>query len=401
MAKQLEKTVKELFKWTSISLVIGTGIGLLASFFLMSLALVTKIREANLWIILFLPFSGMLFMHLYLKYSRESLGGNNLVIRQGQGATGNVPWQMLPLTLFGTITTHLFGGSVGREGTAVQMGGALAEATGKLFRVSQKDRWLLIICGISGGFSAVFGTPVAGAIFSFEVLKRAKFKGTSFVVSLLTALIANQVATLAGATHSLYQLGEVPKTTLRVFGYVLVFSVIFGLVSRSFAFSVSFIKKLYQKLIVNEVLRIGFGACLVLLLAGCYGTSRYLGLSLPILSDAFQGSQPTFDFLNKFIFTVLSLGAGFQGGEVTPLFEIGASLGSLLGQLSQLPVGFVAGLGFVSVFAGATKTPVASFFMALELFGVSAAGWFLLGSFISVLASGKKGIYESQLRETS
>ncbi|MGO3749442.1 chloride channel protein [Vagococcus salmoninarum] len=280
-------------------------------------------------------------------------------------------------------------------------GGALAEATGKLFRVSQKDRWLLIICGISGGFSAVFGTPVAGAIFSFEVLKRAKFKGTSFVVSLLTALIANQVATLAGATHSLYQLGEVPKTTLPVFGYVLVFSVIFGLVSRSFAFSVSFIKKLYQKLIVNEVLRIGFGACLVLLLAGCYGTSRYLGLSLPILSDAFQGSQPTFDFLNKFIFTVLSLGAGFQGGEVTPLFEIGASLGSLLGQLSQLPVGFVAGLGFVSVFAGATKTPVASFFMALELFGVTAAGWFLLGSFISVLASGKKGIYESQLRGIS
>lgn len=390
---------KKWGKWLGVTLLIGTGIGSLSAFFLTSLNFVTKIREANNWLILFLPLAGLLFTWLYIHFGGEASRGNNLVIDQANGGSESVPWQMMPLTLFGTISSHLFGGSVGREGTAVQMGGVIAEYVGKLWQIEKSDRYLLMMCGISGGFSSVFGTPLAGTVFSLEVLAIGKLSTKGLVPSLMTALIANQVTTLWGVGHTRYEMGVVPDTTFRLIFLICLFAIIFGLVSRLFSRSIVWLKEIYLIFIPNPLWRVVVGSVMILILVAFFQTSRYLGLSLPLLTDAFNGQQQTFDFINKLVFTVFSLGAGFQGGEVTPLFEIGATLGSSLAQLTAIPIGFVAALGFVGVFSGATNTPLACFVMGIELFGNSGAVWFLVVCVISNLFSGPEGIYSAQLKD--
>lgn len=386
-------------KWLLALSMIGSGAGSLAAFFLKSLSVVTGVREANRWLILFLPLCGILVSWLYQRFGKNANRGNNLIIEQANGGDEPVPWQMIPLTLFGTVATHLFGGSVGREGTAVQMGGALAEYIGKLCRISVSNRRLLMMCGISGGFSAVFGTPLAGALFSIEVLVIGKLATKGLIPSLITALIANRVALLWGVKHTHYAMGSIPQTSVRLVMLIILFGCLFGLVSRLFSRSIVWLKALYARLIPNSLWRIGIGASMVLVLVVVFQSTRYLGLSLPLLADAFNGNQHPWDFLNKLIFTVFSLGAGFQGGEVTPLFEIGATLGSSLAQLTNLPVAFIAALGFIAVFAGATNTPFACFVMGIELFGSQGAVWLLLVSVMSCLSSGSRGIYSSQVKD--
>lgn len=397
MGMNCMKALKSLVKWLGVTLLIGIGSGSLSAFFLTSLTFVTRVREANSWLIVFLPLAGVVFTWLYLRFGGQASRGNNLVIEQANGGGEPVPWQMIPLTLFGTIATHLFGGSVGREGTAVQMGGTIAEYVGKIWHIEKADRYLLMICGISGGFSGVFGTPLAGTIFSLEVLAIGKLS-TGLIPSLMTALIADRVTTFFGVGHTRYEMGVVPETTLKLVVLIGVFAVIFGLVSRLFSRSIVRLKQIYLQFIPNPLWRAAVGASVVLFLVLLFQSTRYLGLSLPLLSDAFNGTQHPFDFINKLIFTVFSLGAGFQGGEVTPLFEIGATLGGTLAQLTSLPVGFVAALGFVGVFAGATNTPLACFIMGIELFGSRATVWLLAVCFISYLCSGGEGIYSSQLK---
>ncbi|WP_314059775.1 chloride channel protein [uncultured Vagococcus sp.] len=392
-------TLKNGGKWLGVTLLIGIGSGSLSAFFLTSLSVVTKVREANSWLILFLPVAGLIVTWLYIRFGGEACHGNNLVIDQANGGSESVPWQMMPLTLFGTISSHLFGGSVGREGTAVQMGGVVAEYVGKLWQITKADRYLLMMCGISGGFSSVFGTPLAGTVFSLEVLAIGKLSTKGLVPSLMTALIANHVTTLWGVRHTRYEMGVVPDTTFRLIFLICLFAIIFGLVSRLFSRSIVWLKEIYLIFIPNPLWRVVVGSVMILILVAFFQTSRYLGLSLPLLTDAFNGQQQTFDFINKLVFTVFSLGAGFQGGEVTPLFEIGATLGSSLAQMTALPIGFVAALGFVGVFSGATNTPLACFVMGIELFGSGGAVWFLVVCVISFLFSGQEGIYSAQLKD--
>lgn len=395
---QVMKTVRVGGKWLIITALIGIGSGSLSAFFLTSLTFVTRVRQTNSWLLLFLPMCGFLFAWAYQRFGGNAIRGNNLIIEQANGGEEPIPWQMLPLTLFGTLMTHLFGGSVGREGTAVQMGGVVSAYVGKLFRISLENRSLLMMCGISGGFSSVFGTPLAGTLFSLEVLRIGRLSTKGLAPSLMTALIANQVTTLWGVGHTRYDMGVVPETTVRLIGLIILFGVIFGLTSRLFSRSIVRLKSLYAQLFSNSIWQAGIGAVVVLVLVLLCQSTRYLGLSLPLLTDAFNGNQLPFDFINKLIFTVFSLGAGFQGGEVTPLFEIGATLGSNLAQLTHLPIGFVAALGFIGVFAGATNTPLACFIMGIELFGSAGAVWLLLVCVISYLCSGSEGIYSSQLK---
>lgn len=390
--------LKTISKWLGIIICIGGGSGSLSAFFLTSLSFVTAVREANSWLIFCLPLAGVLFTWLYLRFGGNASRGNNLIIDQANGGEESIPWQMLPLTLFGTLTTHLFGGSVGREGTAVQMGGTIAEYVGKLWHIEERHRYLLMICGISGGFSAVFGTPIAGTIFSLEVLAIGKLSTKGLIPSLMTALLANFVTTFFGVEHRRYEMGSIPHTNLKLIGLICAFAIIFGLTSRLFSRGIAKLKQLYRQLFPNPFWRAAIGSGVVLLLVFLYQSTRYLGLSLPLLTDAFNGEQLPFDFLNKLLFTVFSLGAGFQGGEVTPLFEIGATLGSTLAQMSALPVSFVAALGFVGVFAGATNTPLACFIMGIELFGSEGAAWLLIVCVISYLCSGGEGIYSAQLK---
>ena len=285
---------------------------------------------------------------------------------------------------------------MGREGTAVQMGGAVAGLLTKWFTFSKKERSLLIICGISAGFSSIFGTPWAGTIFSLEVLALSSFSLVGLLPSLMTAFWANSVATFLGASHTRYPIGEIPAWSFKLFFYLIIFGLLFGLTSRLFSQSLHFLKKLGQTYCPNPLIRIGLGSLIVVMLIFNFHGLRYSGISLELLRDAFNGQAAPFDFMYKLALTVLSLGSGFQGGEVTPLFEIGATLGSNLALLSDLPIGFVAALGFIGVFAGASNTPVASFVMGVEIFGFDAALSMLLICLLSYSLSGRRGIYTSQ-----
>ncbi|MTD38725.1 voltage-gated chloride channel protein [Erwinia sp. CPCC 100877] len=390
-----------MLKWLIITALIGIAMGGLSAFFLKSLEFVTNVRSENSWLLFLLPVSGGIFAFLYNKYGGNAIRGNNLVIEQANGNAENIPLRLIPLTLFGTITTHLFGGSVGREGTAVQMGGSVADAIGRLFKLANVEREIVIISGISAGFSSVFGTPLAGTVFGLEVLVIGRMRSEAIFPSFFAAFFANSVAEALGAHHTHYFMGRIPEWSIPLFVKLFVAGIIFGLVGWLFSRSIVWLKTFYAKQMKNVVWRNFIGGAVVVAVALILQTQRYLGLSLPLLKEAFAGSNHWYDFIGKLFFTALSLGAGYQGGEVTPLFEIGATLGSSLAPLLNVSIPFLAGLGFIGVFSGATNTPIACFIMGIELFGGEAALFFFMICLISFMCSGNTGIYSSQKTEVA
>ncbi|WP_281529286.1 voltage-gated chloride channel family protein [Enterococcus faecium] len=399
MEKQLPSPMRILvymLKWLVITAILGIFMGSLSAFFLNSLTVVTDIRLSHPWLLYLLPVSGALFAYLYAYHGGLSSRGNNLVIDQGNGGEEKIPLRLIPLTLFGTITTHLFGGSVGREGTAVQMGGALADNTARLFRLDKSEREILIISGISAGFSSVFGTPLAGTLFGLEVLAIGKVRTEAIFPSFFAALFANFMTESYGVSHLHYQMGVIPEWSMFLFFKVFVAGIAFGLIGWVFSRSIVFLKARYAQWIPHPIWRNTIGGAVVVAAALILQTQRYLGLSLPLLQESFNGQAHVYDFIGKLFFTVLSLGAGYQGGEVTPLFEIGATLGAALAPLLHVSVPFLAGLGFIGVFSGATNTPIACFVMGIELFGSQAAVYFFMICLISFMCSGNSGIYSAQ-----
>lgn len=385
-----------MVKWLVITACLGVLMGGLSAFFLNSLTVVTDLREAHTWLLYLLPVSGALFAFLYQRYGGNASRGNNLVIDQGNGGEEKIPLRLIPLTLFGTITTHLFGGSVGREGTAVQMGGALAENLARGLKLSPIEREVLVISGISAGFSSVFGTPLAGTLFGLEVLAIGKMRTEAIFPSFFAALFANFVTERIGVTHIHYKMGEIPGWSPALFGKLMVAGIAFGIIGWVFSRSIVFLKKWYLKWFKHPITRNFIGGGIVVVVAMILQTQRYLGLSLPLLQDAFAGKAHAYDFIGKLGFTVLSLGAGYQGGEVTPLFEIGATLGATLAPILHVSIPFLAALGFIGVFSGATNTPIACFVMGIELFGGESASFFFMICLISFMCSGNNGIYSAQ-----
>ncbi len=395
--EEVQKAGKYLVTWIFLGSLVGVVMGFLSYFFLTSLQFVTQIRSGSPWLLLGLPVVGFIFSFLYVRFGKNAIGGNNLVIRQANGGNEKIPLRLIPLTLFGTLATHLFGGSVGREGTAVQMGGSVADFFSGLFHVTGIKREVLIASGMAAGFSSVFGTPLAGTIFALEVLVVGKIRSEALLPALIASLVANYVTLSLGANHVHYAMGQAPDFSLLLMGKLFLAALCFGLMARVFAKSIGYLKKFYTKIWPNPVLRQTLGAVIVVLFFLLLSGQRYEGLSTELLSDAFSGQQHAIDFVGKLFYTVLSLGAGFQGGEVTPLFEIGATLGANLAPILAISVPFLAGLGFIGVFAGATNAPVACFLMGIELFGGDYALYFMWVAVIAVFASGKAGIYSAQI----
>ncbi|QWU18185.1 voltage-gated chloride channel family protein [Paenibacillus sophorae] len=391
-----------LLKWVAL----GSGVGILSgtasAFFLKSLDYVTDLRMANPWLLFLLPLGGALVSFLYLKVGKNSGKGNNLILEQINNGNETIPLRMAPLVLFGTLITHLFGGSAGREGTAVQMGGSLAEWFGRILRVRSLDRKILLICGISGGFGSIFGTPLAGTVFGLEVLAIGLISHEALIPAFVAAFTGNLVTTsFWGVSHTHYHIGEVPGLTWIVVLKVVLASILFGLTSIAFSELTHALKKGYTKLFKNPMLKSAVGGVVIIGLVYLLGTRDYLGLGIPLIQSSFTETVSPFAFLGKLVFTSLTLGAGFQGGEVTPLFAIGATLGNALSGFLHLYAPFLAGLGFISVFCGATNTPIACFLMGIELFGSDAAIYMFIACLVSYLFSGHTGIYTSQLIGTS
>lgn len=384
-------------KWIVLGSFVGLMTGSASAFFLYSLDYVTSLRMENPWLLFFLPLGGAVVSYLYYKFGKSSTKGNNLILEQIHGGTESVPLRMAPLVLIGTLITHLFGGSAGREGTAVQMGGSLSEWFGKLIRVTPADRKILLICGISGGFGSIFGTPLAGTLFGLEVLAIGLISHQALLPAFVASLVGNLTATsLWGVSHLHYPIGDIPALSFMVILKVILASILFGLTSRLFSELTHSLKRWYSYFFRNPMIKSAIGGIIIIGLVYLLGTRDYLGLGLPLIEASFTGEVSPLAFLGKILFTSLTLGAGFQGGEVTPLFAIGATLGNALSGWIGLYAPFLAALGFIAVFCGATNTPIACFIMGIELFGGEGAVYMFMACVISYLFSGHSGIYTSQ-----
>jgi H+/Cl- antiporter ClcA len=386
---------KFMLKWLLIAGTVGILSGSASALFLTSLNLVTETRIQHPWLLWLLPAGGALVSLLYLKIGKDSGRGNNLIIEQIHSGNGAVPLRMAPLVFFGTLTTHLFGGSAGREGTAVQMGGSLSEWVGKLFKLQPADRKIILMCGISSGFGAVFGTPLAGTIFSLEVLAIGVISYEALLPCFIASYVGHLVTTAWGVSHIHYSIGIVPALEWLLLVKIVAASVLFGLAALLFTQLTRWLKLLFSKRI-NPVFKSVIGGFIIIALVYVFGTREYLGLGIPLIQQSFQEAVSPLVFLLKTLFTAITLGTGFQGGEVTPLFVIGSTLGSALAGLLAMPIPLLTAIGFVSVFSGAAKTPIACFIMGIELFGSEAAVYLFIGCVISFLCSGRIGIYEAQ-----
>jgi H+/Cl- antiporter ClcA len=305
---------------------------------------------------------------------------------------------MAPLILLTTVMTHLFGGSAGREGTAVQMGGAWAAAVSRRMRLDRTVTQLALMAGISGGFAGVFGTPVAGTIFGMEVMALGTLQWTGIVPCAVAAFAAKYTVDLTGVTHAHYAVASgIPAFNPGILGKVLVAAIAFGMAAAAFSEMTVLIEGWSKRFLPETRVRTAVGGVVVIACTLALGTRLYNGLSLPLLATATHGADvPSFAFAAKLALTAITLGFGFKGGEVTPLFVIGATLGSSMAHLTLAPPDFLAALGFVAVFAAAANTPLACIAMGAELFGMSGTPWYALAVIVAYVASGHRGIYYAQ-----
>jgi len=396
--KQLQyiALIQFLLKWLLMALFIGISIGAASALFLISLEWATNYREANTQIIWLLPIAGFLIGASYHYYGKSVVRGNNQIIDEYHTPKKVIPFKMAPLVLLGTLGTHLFGGSAGREGTAVQIGAAIADQLSRFFPIKSLERKILLVMGISAGFAAVFGTPLAGAIFALEVLIIGRLRFEALVPSILVAIIADIACKYFGGTHTMYNVTNVPDMSLLNIIIACIAGIFFGIIARIFSKSTHFWSSQFKKL-EYPPLRPVIGGLIIALAVYFMGSTRYIGLGVPIIVESFTQQGLPYDFLLKLIFTTFTLGAGFKGGEVTPLFYIGATLGNVLVWILPLPMDLLAAMGFVAVFAGATNTPIACTLMGIELFGIETGQYIAIACFISFIFSGHSGIYSSQI----
>ncbi len=388
--------VPYLARWLLLSCILGTLSGTASAVFLYALERATDMRVAHAWLLWLLPVAGFVTGWVYHRVGKSVEGGNNLLIDEIHDPQKIVPKRMAPLVLVATVVTHLFGGSAGREGTAVQMGGALADRVTQCFGLERDDRRILLMGGIAAGFSSVFGTPLAGAIFGLEVLAIGRLRYDALLACIASSLVADQVCRAWGIHHTVYSIAFVPAVSPLGLGSVIVAGIAFGIVGMLFADATHATSAFIKRKISYAPMRPFIGGIVVAVAATLLNVPQYLGLGIPTIVEAFKGPLPAYDFAGKFAFTVVTLASGFKGGEVTPLFYIGATLGNALAHVLALPVPVLAGLGFVAVFAGAANTPIASTVMAIELFGVDIGVYAALACVVAYLFSGHTGIYRAQ-----
>ena len=382
-------------KWVVFSLIVGTIVGLCGTAFYYGMTLVTLVRVQNPRLIFLLPIGGLIIVGLYHLLHDEKDTGTNLVISAIHSGD-NLPFRMAPLIFISTLITHLFGGSSGREGAALQIGGSIGNALGKLFRFDEKDKHVMIMCGMSAAFSALFGTPMAAAIFSMEMVSVGIMYYIALVPCVISSLVAHGIAVYFGVSNELFLIDDIPSFGILSSIKISVLAILCALVSILFCVVLHQSEALYKKFFKNPYLRVFAGGCIIVVLTLLVGNQNYNGTGINIIEKCLDGSVRPEAFLLKIIFTALTLGAGYKGGEIVPSFFTGAAFGCLFGNLLGFSPTLCTAVGMTSVFCGVTNCPITSLLISFELFGYDGMPYFLLSVAFSYMLSGYFGLYRSQ-----
>jgi H+/Cl- antiporter ClcA len=383
--------------WLSLGALVGVIAGAASALFLFALQRVTDFRTSHELIVYGLPVAGLILGWVYERFGHSIAGGANLIIDTIHDEGPCLPLRMAPMVLVGTVLTHLFGGSAGREGTAVQMGASLADTALRYLKLTGALRRQVLAAGVAGGFGSVFGTPVAGALFGLEFVTRGRIEYAALLPALTAAVIGDLTTRALGISHSVYPVPAVLALSPLLLLKWLVFALALSLATRAFVELTHFLKAQGVARIPRLPLRMFVGGATVVVLWRLVGTSDYLGLGVPTILRAFSDANlPPSAFALKILFTAVTLGAGFLGGEVTPLFFVGAALGNVLARALGLPLAMGAGVGLAAVFAAAAKTPLALSVMAVELLGASLFPHAAIVCALCYLLTGRRGIYSAQ-----
>jgi chloride channel protein, CIC family len=386
-----------LAQWIGLGALVGVGCGAASAVFLFLLAEVTGYRDGHKLLVYGLPLAGLAIGTLYARVGQPIRAGNNLVIDTIHDDGPELPFRMLPMVLAGTVLTHLFGGSAGREGTAVQMGASFADYVSHRAKLGQPLRRQLLAAGVAGGFGSVFGTPIAGAVFGLELVVLGRIEYEALVPALVASIVGDLTTRGLGIVHTAYPAAPHVELTPLLCAQWLVFALAVALVSAGFIELTHALQRAGERHVPQLGLRMAIGGALVVVLWRVIGTSDYLGLGVPMILRAFSDpSVPAWAFAAKLVFTAITLGAGFLGGEVTPLFFIGAALGGVLAPVLGIPRELGAGVGLAAVFAAASNTPLALSIMAVELLGANILPHVMIVCVVAYLATGHRSIYPSQ-----
>lgn len=390
--------MKTLGLWLVLGAVVGVLCGAASALFLWLLELATDFRLAHETIVFALPVAGLVIGWIYERFGSSIKAGSNLVIDTIHDDGPEIPARMAPMVLIGTVLTHLFGGSAGREGTAVQMGASLTDWLAHRLAFIRPLRRHLLAAGVAGGFGSVFGTPIAGTVFGLEFIVLGRMEYEALLPALVASLVGDLVTRGLGIEHAIYPHVELEPLTLVLFAKWLVFAAAIALCTVVFIELTHAIKKQGARL--RLPLRMAVGGAAVVALWQLVGTSDYLGLGVPMILRAFTDyDYPSAAFALKLVFTAVTLGAGYLGGEVTPLFFVGAALGNTAAHWLGLPLPLAAAVGLSAVFGAAAKTPLALSIMAVELVGAAAFPHALIVCVLAYLLTGKRSIYPSRFRD--
>lgn len=392
--KQIKQRYFIFFKWFILASIVGLIVGTFSTLFHFAIEKATLLRMSYSYLIYFMPLAGLIIVFLY-NITRQPDELNTNLVLECVRSSKHLPLIMAPLIFISTVLTHLVGGSSGREGAALQLGGSLSTYIGERLHLDENDLRILTMCGMSAAFSALFRTPIGATIFSMEVISVGIMYYVALVPCTIAAVVGYAISGYFGVSATRYPLSFITSLNFVTLFQVVVLGVLCALLSILFCKTLHMVHALYSKYFKNPYLRICMGSFFVIVLTHFINSTDYLGAGMPIIENALNGHVFPFAFLLKIIFTALTLGAGFKGGEIVPSFFVGATFGAIIGPLLGLPASFSASLGLIALFCGVTNCPMTSFILSTEIFGGGGI-YFMLIIATSYMLSGYSGLYTKQ-----
>ncbi|MBS4961284.1 MAG: chloride channel protein [Clostridiales bacterium] len=393
--KSTKDNIKTFSKWMIIATIVGIMVGVVGSIFHIAVEWATESRMEHWYLLFFLPVGGALIAFLYKTCGMDKEKGTNAVLMAVRSAE-MVSFKTAPLIFISTVITHWLGGSSGREGAALQLGGSIAGTIGRSLHLKEQDMRIITICGMSAGFSALFGTPVASVVFAMEVVHVGVMQYSAIVPGMLASAFSFLVAHYFGIEPTAFFIMGIPKLSAVSIFQVLALAIACAVVSVIFCLAMKYVSKFYKVYIPNKVIRGAVGGIVVIVLTFLVGSYDYNGAGMDVITRALQGEARAEAFLLKILFTSVTLCAGFKGGEIVPAFFTGATFGNVAGKVLGLHPSFSAGIGLIAVFCGVTNCPLTSMFLSIELFGVNGLIFFAIACAVCYMLSGYYGLYSAQ-----